>query len=259
MSQSLEVTREGRLLRLTLNRPEKRNALNQELCQALVDQFEIAQLDPGIGAILLDAKGKVFCSGMDLEEALEAGPTDGLTLHDQLFTIGNRTAKPIVVAVQGPAMAGGAGLVANAHIAIAAHGASFGVTELRVGMWPYVISRALVSALGERRALELTLSARIFASTEAKDYGLVHEVVPPMELEERAFTVASQLADWPSSVMRFGMAYTHQARLVDDQRAGQIALALRAENFRNADFAEGVRAFKEKRRPEWPSNSGGNQ
>ncbi len=256
MSQPLEVTHEGRVLRLTLARPEKRNALNQELCRALVDQFEGAQQDQSVGAILLDAKGEVFCSGMDLEEALKAGPAEGLTLHDRLFTIGSRSAKPIVVAVQGPAIAGGTGLVANAHIALAAHGSSFGVTELRVGMWPFVISRALVSALGERRALELTLSARIFAATEAKDYGLVHEVVPPMELEERAITVATQLANWPSSVMRFGMAYTHQARLVDQERAGQIALALRAENFRSADFAEGVQAFKEKRRPEWPSNQG---
>ena len=256
MSQTLEVNRDGRLLRLTLSRPEKRNALNLELCQALVDAVDGAQNDASVGAILIDAKGEVFCSGMDLDEALEAGPTAGLVLHDQLFTIGSRSAKPIVAAVNGPAIAGGAGLVANAHIVIASHGSSFGVTELRVGMWPFVISRALVAAMGERRALELTLSSRIFGANEAKEYGLVHHVVPPIELEERAEGIARQLAEWPSAVVRFGMAYTHQARVLDVQRAGQVALALRAENFRNADFAEGVHAFKEKRRPVWPSNQG---
>ena len=254
MSETLEVYQDGRLLRLTLSRPEKRNALNLELCQALVNAVEGAQNDARVGAILIDAKGEVFCSGMDLDEALEAGPIAGLTLHDQLFTLGARSAKPIVAAVQGPAIAGGAGLAANAHIVVAAHGSSFGVTELRVGMWPFVISRALVAAMGERRTLELTLSSRIFGANEAKEYGLVHHVVPPVELEERAEGIARQVAEWPGAVVRFGMAYTHQARELDGRRAGQVALALRAENFRNPDFVEGVKAFKEKRRPVWPSN-----
>ena len=256
MSSLLVVERDQRVLHVTLNRPEKRNALNEELCKQLLDAFDEAESDSGIGAILLDAKGNVFCSGMDLDEALEAGPTAGLAIHEQLFTIGTRISKPIICAVSGPAIAGGMGLVANAHIVIAAHGASFGITELRIGMWPYLISRALVNAMGERRTLELTLSTRIFGAGEAREYGLVHHVLPPIEVDERALSIAQQVAESSPVVMRFGMAYTHQARLVDGQRAGQVALALRAENFRHPDFAEGVRALKEKRRPEWPSLEG---
>ncbi len=256
MSSLLVVERDQRVLHVTLNRPEKRNALNQELCKQLLDAFDEAESDSGIGAILLDAKGSVFCSGMDLDEALEAGPTAGLEIHEQLFTVGTRIAKPIICAVSGPAIAGGMGLVANAHIVIAAHGASFGITELRIGMWPYLISRALVNAMGERRTLELTLTTRVFGAGEAREYGLVHHVLPPIEVDERAQNIAQQVAESSTVVMRFGMAYTHQARLVDGQRAGQVALALRAENFRHLDFAEGVRALKEKRRPEWPSLEG---
>lgn len=256
MSLLVAVERDQRVLHVTMNRPEKRNALNEELCKALLDAFEEAEGDSAIGAVLLDAKGSVFCSGMDLDEALEAGPTAGLAIHDQLFTIGTRMTKPLVCAVSGPAIAGGMGLVANAHIVVAAHGASFGITELRIGMWPYLISRALVQAIGERRTLELTLSTRIFGAVEAREYGLVHHVLPPVEVDERALAIARQVSEASPVVMRFGMAYTHQARVVDAQRAGHVALALRAENFRHPDFAEGVRALKEKRLPEWPSLEG---
>lgn len=116
---SLLISREGRLLRLTLAREEKRNALNAELCQAIVEACETD--DPSVGAILLDAQGKVFCAGMDLSEIKTIDPSDW---HERLFTLGARLRKPFVVAVSGPAIAGGLGLVANAHLAIAAQGSS---------------------------------------------------------------------------------------------------------------------------------------
>ena len=90
MSLLVAVERDQRVLHVTMNRPEKRNALNEELCKALLDAFEEAEGDSAIGAVLLDAKGSVFCSGMDLDEALEAGPTAGLAIHDQLFKVRER-------------------------------------------------------------------------------------------------------------------------------------------------------------------------
>src|SRR5689334_4068548 len=107
MPNLVETAHEGRVRRLWLNRPDKRNALNVELCVALADAIEGAAADPQVGAIVLAARGKVFCAGMDLAEATStsAGPID--RAHERLFTIGSRLEKPLIVAVEGSALGGG--------------------------------------------------------------------------------------------------------------------------------------------------------
>ena len=243
---SLKVSREGRVLRLTLARPEKRNALSPELCEALVANLKD---DPEVGAILLDAEGSVFCSGMDLD----AATTSATQTHDQLFTFGFCLNTPVIAAVQGPAMGGGLGLVVNSHIAIAAQGAQFGMPEIRIGMWPYVIWRSVTRSLGERRAMMLALTGRVFGSTEALQWGLVQEVVPPIELEDRAFAIAHAIAESSPEVIRRGLTLARETPGLSLKDAGRLALELRSENFEHPDFAEGIAALKEKRKPRWPS------
>ena len=194
MTASLEISREQRVLRVTLNRPEKRNAINSEICGGIADSVEAAQQDESVGAIILDAKGDVFCAGMDLDEAVLPNAADQTIIHQRLFTLGARAVKPIVCAVQGPALGGGIGLICNAHVAVAAHGSSFGLTEIRLGMWPFVIYRSVALALGERRALELSLMGRIFNVPEAVQWGLIHEAVPAFELDDRVTAIAMHLA-----------------------------------------------------------------
>src|SRR5215471_19370095 len=99
MSEILKIEPHGRVLRLILNRPEKRNALNADLCRELVATMEAAERDPSVGAILLSGQGKSFCSGMDVAEFSEAPPPEVADLHEQLFTIGSRLTKPLVAAV----------------------------------------------------------------------------------------------------------------------------------------------------------------
>ncbi|MDX2182200.1 MAG: enoyl-CoA hydratase-related protein [Bryobacteraceae bacterium] len=241
MPTPLKSEPDGRVLRLTLARPDRRNALNNELCQAL-----LAALREPAGAILIDAEGPTFCAGMDLDDATPASTA----IHAELFTIGYRTRTPIVTAIQGPALGGGLGIVANAHVAIAAQGAQFGLTEVRVGMWPFVIWPAISRALGERRARMLALTARIFGSTEALSWGLVHEVVPPVELEDRALAVAHQLAESSPTAIEEGLGMIADGAILDEARR---SVELRAPVMNSPDFAEGIAAFREKRKPIWPS------
>lgn len=243
---SLKVSREGRVLRLTLARTDKRNALSPDLCESLVAHLKD---DPSVGAILLDAEGEVFCAGMDLDNA----NVSATMIHEELFTFGARLNTPVIAAVQGPALGGGLGLVANAHIAISAQGAQFGLTEIRVGMWPYVIWRSVTAALSQRRATMLALTGRVFGSSDALQWGLIHEVVPPIELEDRAMAIAQAVAESSPEAIRRGLTLARETRDLSVTDAGRRALQLREESFVSADFAEGIAAFREKRRPRWPS------
>jgi enoyl-CoA hydratase/carnithine racemase len=253
MSESLQISREGRVLRLAMNRPEKRNALNVELCHALAEAFAAAEADPGVGAVLLSGNGKSFCAGMDLNEVLarERGPIH--TVHEAIFTAGIRMTKPIVAAVHGGALAGGTGLVANCHIVVAAEDATFGLTEIRLGLWPFVIFRSVAAAVGERRATELALTGRIFGVLEARDYGLVHRVVARDDLAAQAEEIAAGIAESSPTAVRSGLAFVRDARGKNWEEAGELARRMRDEVFRSADFEEGIRAFLGKRQPAWPS------
>ena len=251
MPDVLQIVREGRVLRIFLNRPDKRNALNAELCRTLVDAIEEGDRDPGIGAILLAGRGKSFCAGMDLHEVGTGDSQELADAHERLFTVGSRLGKPLIAAVHGAALAGGTGLVANCHVAIAAEDATFGLTEIRLALWPFLVFRAVAAALGERRTVELALTGRILRGREAWEMDLIHEVTP--EPEKRGMEVAESLAAFSPTAIRSGLLYVQESRGKDWQTAGAIAQRARNEVFQSPDFQEGIRAFREKRLPRWPS------
>jgi len=252
MTDVLHSVREGRLLRLTLNRPDKRNALDAALCRKLVSALEQAAGDPAVGAILLTANGTAFCAGMDLAQIeLVADAEEINAVHEQLFTIGARLAKPLVAGVHGAALGGGTGLVANCHIVVAGPEASFGLTEIRLGLWPFLVYRAVAGALGERRTLELSLTGRIFGPGEARDLGLAHEVAE--DAAGRAGEIARAVAEFSPTAVQTGMAFVQRVRGLGWREAGAIAREVRTQVFAGEDFHEGIRAFREKRNPRWPS------
>ena len=251
MNPPLEITRTGRVLQIAINRPDKRNALNAELCQALVSTIEDAEQDSSIGAILLSGRGKAFCAGMDLSE-IGPGIPDTLGLvHEQLFTLGARLVKPLIGAVHGPALRGGTGLAANCHILLAGPDATFGLTEIRLGLWPFLVFYAVAAAIGERRTLELALTGRIIHAGEARELGLIHEI--SSDLDGRALELATQVAGFSPTSLGAGMRFVQGVRGQNWEQASALARRVRGDVFQTLDFQEGLSAFKEKRRPKWPS------
>ncbi|HEX4278091.1 MAG TPA: enoyl-CoA hydratase-related protein [Bryobacteraceae bacterium] len=247
----LEATQHGRVLQITLNRPEKRNALNLQLCTELVEAFDHADTNHTVGAIVINANGPAFCAGMDLKETLDADQVQLAAIHERLFTTIHRVRTPIITAVQGAALAGGTGLVANAHIVFATAQARFGLTEIRIGLWPVLIFRAVEHALGERRTVELSLTGREFSSAEALTWGLVTEIVEdPLA---RAMDLAATLSAFSPIAVGAGLDYVHQIRGRDWEHAGKVGRQTRDRLLSNEDFKEGTGAFLEKRQPSWPS------
>ncbi|MBK9170414.1 MAG: enoyl-CoA hydratase/isomerase family protein [Bryobacterales bacterium] len=252
MSEILRVRQEDRVLRMTLNRPEKRNALNIALCRELLSTVHQASPDPGVGCFLLDAEGPVFCAGMDLHEVLDASPDDLVPLQQALFNLGATLRKPLVAAVHGAAIAGGLGLALTSHILLAADDATFGLTEIRIGLWPYLIFPSIAAAAGTRRATELALTGRIFDAAEALRLGLAEQVVPRAELAERAAEIARKLGGASAQAVSDGLGFVELLHAAPDLAETVMNHRRRAQ--RSRDFEEGVRAFREKRTPRWPSH-----
>ena len=141
-----------------------------------------AQERSDIGCILLSAAGSVFCAGMDLDEAAQADGERLFQAHDDVFSIGAASLKPLVVCVNGAALGGGLGLVAQGHVVIASDLAVFGLPEIHLGLWPFVVYRPVEAALGTRRTLQLSLTGDLFQPAQALDWGLVHRICPSVEL-----------------------------------------------------------------------------
>jgi enoyl-CoA hydratase/carnithine racemase len=184
----LRTEQEGRLYRVTLASPEMRNMLDREACMELLRELREAESDPSIGAILLEADGPVFCAACEP--------------HEELLALGRDISKPLIAAVQGVALGGGLALMANAHIVIAAQGTSFGLTGIREGSWHRAIHLAVAHAIGQRRALELALSGRVFSTPDALAWGLVHHAAPAFEFDERAEQIATEIANANAEAVR---------------------------------------------------------
>lgn len=240
-SKLIEASQQGRVLHLALNRPEKRNALNAQLCRALVEAFAQANLDPSIGAIVLSGNGPSFCAGMDLKEAVEAEGDPFADLHERLFSTIDRMHKPIIAAVHGAAAGGGTGLAANAHIIIAAPEAKFGLTEIRMSLWPVLIFPAIALAIGERKATELSLTGRFFDAREAQQYGLVAEIAEdPLA---RAKALAKDVAAFSPNAIAKGLDYSRRIRQLTREQAAAEGRKTRAELMCHPDFARSVEIF----------------
>jgi enoyl-CoA hydratase/carnithine racemase len=198
---NLQVETLGRVRRLTLASPATKNLITVETATDLLRELHAADSDPAIGCILIDAEGQVFCSGMEWNDAF---PTE-------LFTFGRGMTKPVIVSMRGVALSAGVALMANAHIALAAQGSSFGLTDIREGRVHPDMLTAVSEVIGRRRMLELALTGRVFTIPEALSWGFIHASMPAFELDDRAIAVAQGLSNMNADALRAVLAAAAKA------------------------------------------------
>src|SRR5262245_38943734 len=194
---TLKLEHEGGVAQLTLNRPEKRNALSLQLIEELLAALDALESASAVRVLIVTGEGQAFCSGMDLEYLKGlAGQSEEQNRADARRTVRMfrrlwSFPKPLIAAVNGPAMAGGCGIATLGDFTLASEEAKFGYTEVRVGFMPALISAFLQLQVGEKIARDLLLSGRIFGPAEAQSYGLVTRVVPAAQLLPAARELAA--------------------------------------------------------------------
>jgi enoyl-CoA hydratase/carnithine racemase len=204
----LLVEDRGAIRILTMNRPEKRNALNSELTQALFDSLEVAGRDESVGCVVLTGAGPGFCAGADLSEfkGLQdpRAADERAELTTQLHLVFSQISKPIVTAINGAAMGGGAGLAIAGDIAVMAQGAKLGYPEAKHGIVAAIVMANLVRQIGRKAAFELVALGDPIGAERALELGMVNRVVPDAELMGVSLSLAEKLA----AVARAAMAET---------------------------------------------------
>ena len=246
----LVVSRDGGVLRLHIDREPKRNALNGEV----LDGMLAALRDPGDArVVLLTSAGKVFCSGADLVQM--APDATGLEVHEgrgklrELVLAMRDCPLPVVASVQGLCLAGGTALIMGCDVVIAAEDAAFGLPEVDLGLWPFMVSALLCRHVSPKRAMEMMLSARRVPAREALEMGMISRVVDDLEAETDA--LVGSLAQKPPVAVRLGKK-AFQAALESSLEAGLEAMQAQLSLLNTTeDASEGVRAFLEKRKPDW--------
>lgn len=256
--QTLYVTETDKVITVTLNRPERRNALNPQLIDELIGVIDtLAKRSSGV--MILTGRGSAFCAGLDLEHLKSlAGKTEMEHRQDSqrvahLFRSLYDLPLPTVAAVNGHAIAGGMGLATICDFTLAVPEAKFGYTEARIGFVPALVSSFLSLQVGEKRARDLLLTARLMPAEEAHQMGLVNEVVTDSSLIPRARQLAHQLLQNSPESLRATkkLLSTHAKEQLDRELAAAIESNTVARG--TGDFHEGVSAFLEKRTPSWYS------
>jgi methylglutaconyl-CoA hydratase len=253
---TLKIETDGATALVTLNRPEKRNAISATMIAEMLAALE--EVESGSERVtIITGAGKAFCAGMDLD-ALKSLATQS---PEENLADARRTAgffrrlwsfpKPLIAAVNGAALAGGCGIATLCDFTLAAPEAKFGYTEVRVGFMPALVSMFLEGQVGEKLARDLFLTGRIVDATEAKTMGLLTKVVPAEQLLAAARELAATLiANSPGSVLATKRLLVRASEAEIDRRI-ELAVAESVAIRSTPDFREGLAAFLEKRGPRW--------
>jgi methylglutaconyl-CoA hydratase len=253
-SIKVEIDGANRVATISLNRPDKRNALSPVLVDELADAVAWADADERVGAILLRGEGNDFCAGVDLQtlsDMMDADVVEQLADADalgDLFLIFRRVDTPIVAAVRGHAVAGGCGLATACDIVLAAEDARLGYPEVKIGFVPAMVIAMLRRSVGEKRAFDMVTTGTIVDARTAERYGLVQHVFPADELEQRSREFVEDLAQRSRSAVALCKRLIYQTERHSFEAAIRAGAEINALARMTVDYRQGVRDFLESKR-----------
>ena len=247
--ESLRVGLEAGVLTVTINRPEKRNALNAEVVEGLHRALDRADLDPDVRVVVVRGAGKDFCAGADLGELLVSAERTvaenevSAARLGAVFTRIRGLPKPVLALVQGSALAGGAGLATACDLAIAGAGARLGYSEIQRGFVPAMVMTLLRRLAGEKAALDLVLTGKVLTAPEALAVGLLSRVVPDADLEREGMAVARSLAEASGSALAFTKQLFYQLDTLSFDDGIALGAKINALARATPEFREAVGRF----------------
>ncbi|SDW43183.1 Enoyl-CoA hydratase/carnithine racemase [Ruegeria halocynthiae] len=256
----LERSDTGAITRLTMNSPERLNALSDEMLAALQAEFDALREDSSIRAVILSGSGKAFCAGHDLKQMTQGRQASdgGLSYFQDLF---DRCARmmmsiqslpqPVIAQTHGIATAAGCQLVATCDLAIAAEGTRFGVNGVNIGLFCSTPMVALSRNISRKQAFEMLTTGDFITAERAAELGLINRAVPKEQLEEETNALAEKLATKLSSAVKIGKGAFYQQLPMPVDQAYAYTAEVMAQNMMDRDTEEGISAFIEKRPPDW--------
>jgi enoyl-CoA hydratase/carnithine racemase len=252
--QAILVEREGTTARITLNRPERRNALSLELMEEVLSALTSLGSERDVRAIVIEGAGPVFSSGHDLSEMIGRDVGFYQRLFDvctEMMEAIHRVPQPVIAKVHGVATAAGCQLVASCDLAVAASDARFATPGVKIGLFCSTPMVPLSRAIGRKRALEMLLTGAMIDAQTARDWGLVNTVVPAEDLERAVAELADAIARSSPLTVGIGKEAFYAQIELDEPSAYNVTKSVMAMNAMAADGQEGMCAFLEKREPTW--------
>jgi enoyl-CoA hydratase/carnithine racemase len=255
--QTLIVTDDGPAARVTLNRPDKRNALSLELMAELTGELRSLGDRREVRAIVIEGAGVAYSAGHDLSEMVGCDSPFYQRLFDscaELMQTIHRLPQPVIAKVHGIATAAGCQLVAGCDLAVASDDARFATPGVKIGLFCSTPGVPLSRAIGRKRALEMLLTGEPISATTALEWGLVNRVVPAVELDASVAELVDAISRSSALIVGIGKEAFYKQVELEEDRAYDLTKSVMAMNSMAADAQEGFSAFLEKRPPRWTSS-----
>jgi methylglutaconyl-CoA hydratase len=248
----IEFSQDAGIARITLNRPEKRNALNDELMSALLGALERTAADESVRVVLISGAGVDFCAGMDialLAQSANAGVMEHLEMAQRLarvYLAMRKHPRPLVAAVQGRALGGGAGIATACDLVLAQESAQFGYPEVKIGFMPAIVMALLRRSVGEKRAFELLAMGDSFSAARAQEFGVINHVYPDAEFDSEVEKFVATLASRPGTAVSLTKRLLYHIDSMSFEAAVEAGIEANALSRMTEDAQRGFERFTKK-------------
>ena len=246
-----KINIKNKIMTITLDRPEKKNALNNVMMDEINYALAYAKQEKAIRVVIFAANGDVFCAGADLSRTDSDSNVPKLENSDDISLSLRHLYKPVICKIQGPVLAGALLIVANSTHALAINEATFSAPEIHRGLWPFMVMAGLFRVMSKRAGLDFIMRGKPIDSRKAEEWGLINESVKKEEIDKKVDKLAMELASLAPETMKFGLeAYEKQDSKSFDEALPYLKKQI-AKCFEGEDAKEGISAFLEKRKPNW--------